>query len=117
MGPEAIRDRMRELVQTFLPDLEVWIRLDRVAWGQRCAVATLCRMLYSIETGGIASKHTSLVWARDHLDPAWSPLIQQALDGRSLGWDPDAAPSADSVRETVAFAEYAKAWVAVNRAT
>lgn len=109
VGPEAIRDRMRKLVQTFLPDLASWIRLDRIAWAQRYAVVTLCRMLYSIETGGIASKHASLVWAKDHLDPAWSRLIQQALDGRSLGWDPDAAPSADSVRETVAFAEYAKA--------
>ena len=109
VGPEVIRARMREQVQTFLPDLRSWIRLDRIAWGQRYAVATLCRILYSIETGEVASKHASLVWAKDHLDPAWSRLIQQALDGRSLGWDPDAAPSTESVRETVAFAEYAKA--------
>jgi hypothetical protein len=114
VGPEAIRNRMRELVQTFLPDLGSWITLDRIAWAQRYAVATLCRILYSIETGGIASKNASLVWAMNHLDPAWSRLIRHALDGRRLGWDPDAAPSKESVRETVAFAEYAKARAAGN---
>ena len=109
VDPQAIREKMRELVQTFLPDLEAWIRLDRIAWAQRYAVTTLCRMLYSIETGEMASKRVSLLWAKDHLDPAWSDLIQHALAGRRLGWNPNDLPSKESVRQTVAFAEYAKA--------
>ena len=109
VDPDAMRGKMRELVQTFLPDLEAWIRLDRIAWAQRYAVTTLCRMLYSIETGEIASKSASLVWAKDHLDSQWSTLIQQALDGRRLGWNPEDVPSKESVRQTLAFSEYAKA--------
>jgi Domain of unknown function (DUF4111) len=76
---------------------------------QRYAVTTLCRMLYSIETGGIASKRASLVWAKQHLEPEWSELIQHALDGRRLGWDPHAVPSTDVVQQTLAFAGYARA--------
>jgi Domain of unknown function (DUF4111) len=112
VDPEAIREKMRQLVQTFLLDLATWIRLDCVAWAQRYAVATVCRMLYSIETGEIASKRASLVWAREHLDPAWHELIQHALQGRHLGWNPNDLPSNESVQQTVAFAEYAKAWAA-----
>jgi hypothetical protein len=107
--PEAIRQKMRDLVPVFLPDLATWIRLDQIAWAQRYAVATLCRMLYSIETGEIASKRASLVWARHHLDPAWSDLIQHSLDGRSLGWNPNDPPSKERARQTLTFAEYAKA--------
>ena len=109
VDPEAIRQKMRDLVPVFLPDLATWIRLDQIAWAQRYAVATLCRMLYSIETGEIASKRASLVWARHHLDPAWSDLIQHSLDGRSLGWNPNDPPSKERARQTLTFAEYAKA--------
>jgi Domain of unknown function (DUF4111)/Nucleotidyltransferase domain len=110
VDPEAIREKMRQLVQTFLPELAAWIRLDSIAWAQRYAVATLCRMLYSIATGEIASKRASLEWAKDHLDPAWSDLIQHALESRHLGWNPSDLPSNESVQQTIAFAEYTKAW-------
>jgi hypothetical protein len=109
VDPEAIREKMRRLAQTFLPELAAWIRLDSIAWAQRYAVATLCRMLYSIATGEIASKRASLIWAKEHLDPAWSDLIQHALEGRHLGWNPSDLPSNESVQQTIAFAEYAKA--------
>jgi hypothetical protein len=109
VDPEAIREKMRQLVQTFLLDLATWIRLDSVAWAQRYAVATMCRMLYSIETGEIASKRASLVWAKEHLDSAWRDLIQHALEGRHRGWNPNDLPSKESVQQTVAFAEHAKA--------
>jgi hypothetical protein len=109
VDPEAMRGQMRALVQTFLPDLAAWISLERIAWAQRYAVTTLCRMLYSIETGGIASKRASLVWAKQHLEPEWSGLIQHALDGRRLGWDPHAVPSEDRVQQTLAFADHARA--------
>ena len=110
VDPEAIRDKMRQLIQTFLPQLAAWIRLDGIAWAQRYAVATLCRMLYSIATGEIASKRASLEWAKEHLDPAWSDLIQHALESRHLGWNPNDLPSNESVQKTIAFEEYAKAW-------
>jgi Domain of unknown function (DUF4111)/Nucleotidyltransferase domain len=112
VDPEALRGKMRQLVQTFLLDLATWIRLDSVAWAQRYAVATICRILYSIETAEIASKRASLVWAKEHLDSAWCDLIQHALEGRHLGWNPNDLPSKERAQQTVAFAEYAKAWAA-----
>jgi hypothetical protein len=108
VDPDAMRAKMRELIDSFLPDLQSWIRLDDIAWAQRYAVTTLCRMLYSFQTGDIVSKRAALIWAKSHLDSAWSDLIQRALDGRRLGWDPNDCPSTESVKQTLAFLEYAK---------
>jgi predicted nucleotidyltransferase len=104
---DALRSRMRQLVESFLPDLFSWISFD-TAWAQRYAVETLCRMLYTLDTGEVASKRASLEWAKHALIPAWHDLIQQVLDDRTLGWDPDDPPRSGSVEETIAFAEYAK---------
>ena len=104
---DALRSRMRQLIENFLPDLFTWTSFD-IAWSQRYAVATLCRMLHTLETGEVASKQASLEWAKHALSPAWHDLIQQALDDRALGWDPDDPPRTGSVEPTVAFAEYAK---------
>jgi hypothetical protein len=108
VDPDAIRETMRELIHRFLPDLEAWISLESIAWAQRYAVTTLCRMLYSIETGEIASKRASLIWARNRLDPTWTDLIQHAMDGRRSGWNPNDCPSRERVQQTLAFAEHAK---------
>lgn len=108
--PEVIRKKMQAAVQNFMPNLESWIKLDSISWAQRYAVTTLCRMMYSIETGRITSKKAALVWAKDRLDSEWTDLIQQALNGRSLGWDPTDLPSPELITATKAFAEYAKEW-------
>jgi hypothetical protein len=57
----------------------------------------------------VASKPAALEWAKKALAPEWHDLIQQALDDRPLGWDPDDPPRPGSVKATVAFAEYVKA--------
>ncbi|MBV9471137.1 MAG: DUF4111 domain-containing protein [Abitibacteriaceae bacterium] len=106
--PEAIRENMHKSVQSFLEDLESWISLEGIAWAQRYAVTTLCRILYSMETGNIASKKESLLWATSHLDQKWSGLIHKAMEGRSLGFNPDELPSPEDVDATRAFIEYAK---------
>jgi hypothetical protein len=104
---DALRRRMRQLIESFLPDLFSWIGFD-IAWAQRYAVTTLCRMLYTLDTAEVASKQASLEWAQDALNPAWRDLIQQVLDDRALGWDPNDPPRAGSVEATTAFAEHAK---------
>ena len=105
--PEALRSSTRPLIESFLPDLFTWISFDN-AWAQRYAVATLSRMLYTVETGEVTSKPAALEWAKDALPPAWRDLIQQVLDDRDIGWDPADRPRAGSVEATTAFAEYAK---------
>lgn len=103
---DALRRRMRRSVESFLSDLFTWTSFD-TAWAQRYAVTTLCRILYTLETGEVASKRESLVWARGALDPAWRGLIEQTLADRTLGWDFADPPRAGSVEATTAFAEYA----------
>jgi predicted nucleotidyltransferase len=43
------------------------------------AVATFCRMLYTVEHGAVVSKPAAGRWAMARLDPSFSPLIQRAL--------------------------------------
>jgi predicted nucleotidyltransferase len=103
----ALRSKMRPLIESFWPDLFSWLSLDS-AWAQRYAVTSLCRMLYTLDTGEVASKQASLEWAKHALTPAWLDLIQQGLDDRAFGWDPTDPPRPGSVEATIAFSEYAK---------
>jgi hypothetical protein len=104
---DALRGRMRRLISTFVPDLAGWISFDN-AWAQRYAVSSLCRMLYTLETGEVTSKPASLEWAARALSQRWHDLIRQVLDDRARGWDPADAPRPGSVEATIAFGEYAK---------
>ena len=102
---DVLRSKMRRLIEGFLPDLLSWTSFD-VAWAQRYAVTTLCRMLYTLETGKVTSKQASLEWSKSALAENWQGLIQQAIDDRPLPWnDP---PRRGSVEATIAFSEYAK---------
>jgi hypothetical protein len=107
VSADALRGRMPPLIENFLPDLFSWTSFD-VAWAQRYAVTSLCRMLYTLDAGEVASKQVALEWAKHALIPAWHDLIQQVLDDRVLGWDPNDRPRTGTVEATIAFAEYAK---------
>ena len=107
LPPGALREDMRRQVPGLLDGLRTWIDIERVAWGQRYTVATLCRMLYSVADDAVASKRGALLWGREHLDPEWRPLIEAALEGRTAGWDPADAPAPEAVEATRRFARYA----------
>ena len=107
LPPGALREHMRGQIPGVLDGLGTWIDIERVAWGQRYAVATLCRMLYSVATDAVASKRASMLWAVEHLAPEWQPLIEAALAGRGRRWDPDDGPSREAVEATIRFAAYA----------
>jgi len=102
---EALRSKMQTLIEGFLPDLLTWTSFE-IAWTQRYAVANLCRMLYTLDSGEVASKQASLEWAKEALDARWRGLIQQVIDDRPLTWNDPPRPG--SVGPTIAFAEYAK---------
>ncbi len=105
VAAEVLRARMRTYASEFMPELATWTSLD-ISWGQRYAVTTFCRMLHTLETGRVTSKRAALLWARDALDPRWSSLIQEALDGRASYW---AAPSSpEAVAATRAFGAWAE---------
>lgn len=48
------------------------------------AALTLCRILYSARTGGLASKAETGTWALGEVSSRWHPLIQAALDGEGV---------------------------------
>ena len=105
--PEVHRAKMRQYAREFLPAMFTWVTFD-IAWAQRYAVTTFCRILHTLDTGRVTSKKAALFWARDSLDQAWSGLVKQVIDDRPLGWDPGQAPRAGSVERTLAFADYAQ---------
>jgi hypothetical protein len=104
---QALRARMRANIPTFLDDLRGWMSLE-IAWVQRYAVTTLCRMLYTLDTAAVASKRQAVQWAIGRLDPNWTDLFEQVLVDRELGFDSAAPPRPGSIEKTIAFAEYAR---------
>jgi hypothetical protein len=105
--PDVLRASMRREVHDFLPGMLTWIKLDS-PWAQRYAVTTLCRILYTLEAGQVASKRASLLWAKDNLDPRWQGLIGATLEDRSLGWNHHDPPRPGALDATLAFNEYAR---------
>jgi Domain of unknown function (DUF4111) len=105
--PDVLRARMREEVDDFLPGMLTWITLDS-PWAQRYAVTTLCRILYTLEAGRVASKRASLLWAKEHLDPRWQRLISGTLEDRSLGWNHQDPLRPGALEATLAFNDYAR---------
>jgi hypothetical protein len=107
VGPDVLRARMRQEVGDFLPGMLSWIKLDS-PWAQRYAVTTLCRILYTLEMGEVASKRASLLWAKDTLDPRWQSLIAGTLEDRSLGWNHADPLRPGALEATLAFNDYAR---------
>ena len=73
-------------------------------------------MLHSVATDAVASKRAALLWGLAELPAEWRPLLEAALEGRALGWDPDVVPAAAEIEATQRFAAYA-ARVAADRWT
>ena len=104
----TLRQESRAALPTLLADLATWVDIDAIPWGQRYAVVTACRTLYTIETAEVASKAGALEWAHRRLDPRWRPLLAQVHDDRVLGFDQ--APRPGSATAVRAFVEYAVTW-------
>jgi hypothetical protein len=76
---------------------------------QSYIVLTVCRMLYTLENGAVASKPAAAAWAQQALAKRWQPLIKRALVGRH---HPDETATEKDVKETLKFIGYAR-WLAV----
>ena len=49
---------------------------------QAFTVLSMCRMLHTLDEGGVHSKTEGAAWAKTSLDPAWIDLIDDALSAR-----------------------------------
>lgn len=67
---------------------------------QAYAVVTMCRVLYTLQIGTIASKPVAARWAQESLDQRWAGLIEEALS-----WRPGV--TMDKFDDTLDFIRYA----------
>ena len=116
IDPVAVDDLRREGIEA-MHEYDAWAAGGMSDWKQTYLVTTACRILYTLETGEVASKQRSGEWALGRLDPRWSGLIAEALDRRADPWTRVHRPAHPSAAErTRAFLAYATACADVYRA-
>jgi aminoglycoside adenylyltransferase-like protein/nucleotidyltransferase-like protein len=95
-------DELRAAVRASLAGL--WARVGEDAgWlrprnDQAFAVLSMCRDLYVLERGMVASKPAAAAWASRRLGPPWPAMIEQAL-----AWRSDRRVDDRHLPETLAF--------------
>lgn len=100
-----------QLRQTMRPMLSEWLekilgepaQMNRRGY-QSYTVLTICRILYTLENGAVASKPEAARWARDALDRRWPDLIERAWEGRHHSGD---LTSQAEIQETLDFIRFA----------
>lgn len=91
----AIQKNLYEYWEISLNDFEKFRRSDY----QVFAILTMCRTLYSLETGRITSKTEAAQWTMQKLDTKWKNLIELAII-----WKPD--QEINKLEETQQFVKY-----------
>jgi hypothetical protein len=76
-----------------------WLRQRE---NQAFVVLTLCRLLYTLESGAVASKPGAARWAQQAVGQRWAGLIERALAGQQ---DSTEIPDSDA-DETVALIQH-----------
>jgi hypothetical protein len=78
--PEDLQQSLFDLLnEWWLPMLENPTRLQSGEY-QAYAILTMCRVLYTLQNGTIASKPISARWAQENLGERWANLIAQAVN-------------------------------------
>ncbi|HEX7175789.1 MAG TPA: aminoglycoside adenylyltransferase domain-containing protein [Pyrinomonadaceae bacterium] len=95
---EAVRGILREWWEPMLLD-GAWLRRGDLY--QAYAVLTMCRALYTLRHGRIASKPVSAAWAQDELGARWATLIERASAWRHDAPSGDLSGATDFVRFTL----------------
>jgi len=93
------------IVHTWLDQAEhdpTWLDWARPRPYLAFVVATLCRLLYTLETGDVASKPAATRWAQQTLDGRWASFIERAWAARHKD---DETPQ-DDMDTLVAFIRY-----------
>jgi hypothetical protein len=104
VSPNDLRHAMLELLPEWLAPMLENPPQVRTRGYQSFIVLSICRILYTLEHGDVASKKAAATWGEAALHARWTPLIRGAWIGRQ---DPDATPRAGDLNETWAFIRYA----------
>jgi hypothetical protein len=85
VNPDDLRQASASIVERWWeqarrdPDWIVWLREGS---NQTFVALTLCRLLYTLETGSVASKPAAARWVEHTLMSRWSELIRLATTGQ-----------------------------------
>jgi len=71
--------------------------------GQSYTVLSMCRILYTLQYGTVASKQVAARWAQESLTKRWRSLIERTWAGRH---NPGVEASPEDVSETLEFIRY-----------
>jgi Domain of unknown function (DUF4111) len=80
--PQAIHSAAAEIAALWLEQAEhdpTWLPWLRQRDAQTFVILTLCRLLYSLATGSVASKPRAAEWAHKELGEPWATLIERTL--------------------------------------
>jgi hypothetical protein len=111
VGPvpgEMLCDEARRRVRDYV----AWAHDDEPMrrWKQTYVVVTLCRLLYTVATGTVATKPEAVEWALAGLSPEWADLVAAVREDRDDRWlRADEPVDPEKVARTLAFADYAEA--------
>jgi hypothetical protein len=105
VDPDEMRRAAAPIAETWLAQARndpSWLEWLRLRGAQAFVVLTLCRLLYTLDTGAVASKPGAARWASETLGPRWADLIAGALAGQHAGGE-----ATDSeMAETIALVQY-----------
>jgi hypothetical protein len=107
---DEIRAALQRATRGFREQVDAPLCFHNSRFGQSFFVLTACRMLHSLATGTVQSKKAGAEWAKQTVDPAWVPLIDQAWQEREgVRFMVKIGQCADPelLRRTLAFMEYA----------
>lgn len=81
--PEELCSEMKKAMQERMKEFEESIDQPRCysnsRFGQPHALLTFCRMLQTLQTGGVESKRSAAKWAKGVVDARWHKVIDDAV--------------------------------------
>jgi predicted nucleotidyltransferase len=82
-SPNDLRQAVADVLPLWVnPFLENPMEHIKSRGYQSYIVLSLCRMLYTLQLGDVASKPAAAKWAMQTLESHWTPLIERAIIGR-----------------------------------
>ncbi|MGO8948672.1 MAG: aminoglycoside adenylyltransferase domain-containing protein [Ktedonobacterales bacterium] len=105
VNPDDLRQASAAIVERWREQAhrdQEWVAWLREPDNHTFVVLTLCRLLYTLETGSVASKPAAARWVERTLPSRWSGLIGRATTGQHAT---DDEPE-DAVNNTLALLEY-----------
>jgi hypothetical protein len=97
VDPKALKAEARDVLHGWWrSQRDDPVRLKRRGY-QAYAVLTMCRILYTFETGGVTSKPAAARWARPRVAEPWQGVIDRALTWRDGDGVDDLSPTLDLI--------------------